>query len=206
MTRNSHVAGRTRETRKSSVATKTSTKPKNINPSQFVPDTRHMRGQKEVKACRPRPRALLEYSGYVTSPLLPWACSVRGFRLTKTSLSRAAGSNSKLPVKVSIQHAIDQAVRETRGADSSSDEEEFDPPATPGEPDLFYSFDAYASPAQGGDVLSAAVVLAIDKFETKQTEKLAREYEFIGLVDPDDLNEGYGGHDDGFELIEAVNY
>ncbi|KAM5468352.1 hypothetical protein MauCBS54593_005093 [Microsporum audouinii] len=181
MTRNSHVAGRTRETRKSSVATKTSTKPKNINPSQFVPDTRHMRGQKEVKACRPRPRALLEYSG-------------------------AAGSNSKLPVKVSIQHAIDQAVRETRGADSSSDEEEFDPPATPGEPDLFYSFDAYASPAQGGDVLSAAVVLAIDKFETKQTEKLAREYEFIGLVDPDDLNEGYGGHDDGFELIEAVNY
>ncbi|KDB26158.1 hypothetical protein H109_02037 [Trichophyton interdigitale MR816] len=181
MTRNSHVGNRSKETRKATATPKTGVKSKNTSTSDFVPNTRPMRGQKEVRVCRPRPKLLLKYSG-------------------------AAGSNSKVPVKVSIQHAINQAVRESRGAESSSDEEELDPPATPEGLDPLYSFDANSSPAQGGHILSAAVVQAVDKFETKQTEKLAREYEFVGLIDPEDFDEGYGGHEDGFELIEPVNY
>ncbi|KAF3480929.1 uncharacterized protein GIQ15_06276 [Arthroderma uncinatum] len=181
MTRSSHLTGRTRDARKAAAAFKASVKSKNVNMSQLVPSTRPMRGQKGTRVCRHRPRALLEYSGSPTS-------------------------QSKLPVKVSIRRALDEAVRETRGTESSSDEEEFDPTVTPEEPELFYSFDAHVSPAEGGHVLSAAVIRAVDKYETKQTEKLAREYEFIGVMDSNDLDEGYGGYDEGFELIEPVNY
>ncbi|EFR05438.1 hypothetical protein MGYG_08450 [Nannizzia gypsea CBS 118893] len=178
MTRNSHVS-RSKESRKAVAAPpKTSVKSKNTKVPEFMPNIRPVRGQKEVKVCRPRPKLLLEYSG-------------------------AAGSTSKVPVKVSIRHAIDQAVKETRGVESSSDEDEFDVPATPEGLDSLYSFDAYTSPDQGGHVLSAAVVRAVDQFETKQTEKLAREYEFVGLIDPEDLDEGYGGHDDGIRTYRA---
>ncbi|KAK2873653.1 hypothetical protein FQN49_002207 [Arthroderma sp. PD_2] len=181
MTRNSHLVGRTRDSRKAAATIKTSVKSKNVNMSQLVPGARPMRGQKVTRVCHHRPRPLLEYSG-------------------------AAICQSKIPVKVSIRRAIDEAVKESRGAESSSDEDEFDPTVTPENPELFYSFDAHVSPAQGGHVLSAAVIQAVDKFETKQTERLAREYEFVGLMDTTDLSEGYGGHDDGFELIEPVNY
>ncbi|KAK2808503.1 hypothetical protein FQN50_004712 [Emmonsiellopsis sp. PD_5] len=69
------------------------------------------------------------------------------------------------------------------------------------DPNIFYSFDAPTGPTAGRDVLGVAVARAVKKFETKETEKLVREYEFVAYED--DTNHSDGSiADDDYEFID----
>lgn len=86
-------------------------------------------------------------------------------------------------------------------SDSSAAEDVQEASAAP-EPDagITYSFDAPRGPKQGSEILSLAINKAVERFETKVTEKLVKdEYEVVGK-DAEVGNEGYMADDD-FELV-----
>ena len=87
-------------------------------------------------------------------------------------------------------------------SDSSSSEEVTEASAAP-EPDAgyTYSFDAARGPSRGSQILGLALAKAVDKFETKATEKLVKdEYEVVAKEN-DDAHTGYAADEDDFELI-----
>lgn len=69
---------------------------------------------------------------------------------------------------------------------------------------MFYSYDATTGPGQGEHILSFALSQAVERFETKETEKLVKEYEFVP-GDQDQDPDGYVADDDDFELIDRPN-
>lgn len=87
-------------------------------------------------------------------------------------------------------------------SDSSTDEDVKDASAAP-EPDadILYSYDAPRGPSQGGQILSMALAKAVEKFETKETEKLVKnEYEVVE-GEKEDHQEGYVADEDDFEWV-----
>ena len=87
------------------------------------------------------------------------------------------------------------------GSDSSSAEDVQEPSAAP-EPDagITYSFDAARGPTPRGEILSMAINKAVERFETKETEKLVKnEYDVVAKEE----DEAQGGYiaDDDFELV-----
>lgn len=86
-------------------------------------------------------------------------------------------------------------------SDSSAGEEDVKEASAAPQPDaeILYSYDATSGPHGGSQILSAAVTQAIERFEHQETEKLAKEYEFV------DGKDGYAADadDDGFEVIDA---
>ena len=86
-------------------------------------------------------------------------------------------------------------------SDSSADEDVIEASAAP-EPDadITYSYDATRGPRKGSQVLGAALAKAVEKFETKQTEKLvSEEYDVIDDND-EDVPTRHVAEDD-FEMI-----
>ncbi len=86
-------------------------------------------------------------------------------------------------------------------SDSSADEDVNEASAAP-EPDadITYSYDATRGPRKGSQVLGAALAKAVEKFETKQTEKLvSEEYDVIDDTE-EDVPTGHVA-DDGFEML-----
>jgi hypothetical protein len=86
-------------------------------------------------------------------------------------------------------------------SDSSADEDIREASAAP-EPDadITYSYDAQRGPGRGSQILSMALAQAVEKFETKETEKLIKnEYEVVGKES--EQADGYTADDDDFELI-----
>ena len=86
-------------------------------------------------------------------------------------------------------------------SDSSAEEDVKDASAAP-EPDadITYSFDAPRGPHRGSDILSMAINKAVERFETKATEKLVKdEYEVI-RKEVETRNEGYTADED-YELV-----
>ncbi|MCJ1254546.1 hypothetical protein MMC24_002361 [Lignoscripta atroalba] len=87
-------------------------------------------------------------------------------------------------------------------SDSSAEEEIKEASAAP-EPDagITYSFDAPRGPGKGSEILSMAIAKAVEKYETKATEKLVKdEYEVVGK-DYEVANEGYIADEDDFEMV-----
>ncbi len=87
-------------------------------------------------------------------------------------------------------------------SDSSAEEDVKDASAAP-EPDaeILYSYDAPCGPAEGGQILSMALAKAVEKFETKATEKLVKdEYEVIAK-EKEDNHDGYIADEDDYELV-----
>ncbi len=86
-------------------------------------------------------------------------------------------------------------------SDSSAGEEEIQEASAAPDPDadITFSYDAVRGPGGGSQILSMAVTQALERFENKETEKLAKEYEFV------DGKDGYtaDGDDDGFEIIDG---
>ncbi len=87
-------------------------------------------------------------------------------------------------------------------SDSSADEDVVEASAAP-EPDadVTYSYDASHGPRKGSQVLGAALAKAVDKFETKQTEKLVKdEYDVVDDKEEEVLGRNVAVEDD-FELL-----
>ena len=87
-------------------------------------------------------------------------------------------------------------------SDSSAEEDVREASAAP-EPDAgyTYSFDAPCGPGKGSEILGLALAKAVEKFETKATEKLVRdEYEVVAK-DKEEAHAGYAADEDEYELI-----
>ena len=71
--------------------------------------------------------------------------------------------------------------------------------------EIMYSYDATHGPGSGTDVLSNAVTKAVQRYENKVTEKLAKEYEFVD--NGKELADGYtaDADEDDFEMIDGAN-
>lgn len=67
--------------------------------------------------------------------------------------------------------------------DSSADEDVEHPSAAPApDADIAYSYDAPRGPSHGSQTLNYALDKAVERFETKETEKLVKnEYEVLDL-------------------------
>ena len=64
-----------------------------------------------------------------------------------------------------------------------------------------YSYDAPRGPGKGSQVLGIALAKAVEKFETKATEKLIKEeYEVVGS-EKEETHAGYTADGDDFELV-----
>ena len=91
---------------------------------------------------------------------------------------------------------------DTSISDSSAEEDVKEASGGP-EPDAgyTYSFDAPCGPSKGSQILGIALTKAVDKFETKATEKLIKEEYEVVAKEKEDAHTGYAADEDDFELI-----
>ena len=103
--------------------------------------------------------------------------------------------------KISRKHET-RFDNDTCTSDSSTEEDVKEASAAP-EPDAgyTYSYDAPRGPGKGSQVFGIALAKAVEKFETKATEKLIKEeYEVVGS-EKEETHAGYTADDDDFELV-----
>ncbi|KAL1962450.1 hypothetical protein VTN77DRAFT_9651 [Rasamsonia byssochlamydoides] len=104
--------------------------------------------------------------------------------------ARAARISLRCDVKEALSEtsdsSADEAVHESEAADDMTEED-----------DSLISYDM-----SGNNIFSAAVSRAVEKYETKVTENLVKEYEFVSK-DDGDCN-GYVADVDDFELVNHV--
>ena len=91
---------------------------------------------------------------------------------------------------------------ENSASDTSAEEDVREASAAP-EPDAgyTYSYDAPKGPGKGSQILGLAIAKAVEKYETKATEKLVNEEYEVVAKENEDERTGYGANEDGFELI-----
>lgn len=103
--------------------------------------------------------------------------------------------------KISRKHES-RFERDISSSDSSAEEDVMEASAAP-EPDAgyTYSYDAPRGPGKGSQILGIALAKAVEKFETKATEKLIKEeYEVVGKERGDEHTD-YAADEDDFELV-----
>ncbi|MCJ1405486.1 hypothetical protein MMC11_008714 [Xylographa trunciseda] len=91
---------------------------------------------------------------------------------------------------------------DNNNSDSSAEEDVKEASAAP-VPDagITYSFDAPRGPGKGSEILTMAINKAVERFETKVTEKLVKdEYEVVAK-EAEPSHDDYTAEDDDFELI-----
>jgi hypothetical protein len=105
--------------------------------------------------------------------------------------------------RISLHHDI-QEILDTGTSDSSSGEEVEEPVAVEKDPKVII-VDEDENPipyeVSGETILSDAVNKAVEKYETKETEKLVKEYEIVSHES--EMGTGYLADDD-FELVDHV--
>jgi hypothetical protein len=105
--------------------------------------------------------------------------------------------------RISLHHDI-QEILDTGTSDSSSGEEVEEPVAVEKGPEvIIVDEDENSIPYEvsGQTILSDAVNKAVEKYETKETEKLVKEYEIVSHES--EMGTGYLADDD-FELVDHV--
>lgn len=115
--------------------------------------------------------------------------------------------NASCKVVTSARKISRRVVDDTSGpSDSSAAENDiweaheiWEAPIPEPDAEIAYSFDAVRGPGGGSQILSVAVTQALERFENKETEKLAKEYEFV---------DGYAADadDDEFEIIDNASF
>ncbi|CAA9966666.1 hypothetical protein PTMSG1_10025 [Pyrenophora teres f. maculata] len=89
---------------------------------------------------------------------------------------------SSYPGHMKARTALNKDMAYASG-DSSADED-VDHPSTAPDADIAYSYDAQRGPSHGSQILNAALEKAVERFETKETEKLVKnEYEVLNIDD-----------------------
>jgi hypothetical protein len=118
--------------------------------------------------------------------------------------NKSAGQKTTMAHKVFRNEVLDTGVGTS---DSSAGEEDLREASAAPVPDaeIMYSYDATHGPGSGTDVLSNAVTKAVQRYENKVTEKLAKEYEFVD--NGKELADGYtaDADEDDFEMIDGAN-
>lgn len=123
-----------------------------------------------------------------TTPVTPLSSKV------KTAVRRSTFTHSRKP-QIRLNADIS-------ASDSSAEEDVQEASAAPA-PDagITYSYDAVRGPGHGSEILSLAINKAVERFETKVTEKLVKdEYEVVGK-ETNVGNDGYMADEDEFELV-----
>lgn len=105
-------------------------------------------------------------------------------------------------VKTAFRHEVIDELG-SGPSDSSAEEDIKEASAAP-QLDIMYSYDAAHGPGRGSQILGMALARAVEKFETKETEKLVKEYEFVGKEN-DAIGDGYVADDDDFEIIDRAS-
>lgn len=92
-------------------------------------------------------------------------------------------------------------------SDDSSADEDVDHPSTAPDAEIAYSFDATRGPSHGSQILNRALEQAIERFETKETDKLIKnEYEVLD-IDAEALSprpkRKVAAEDEEYEFVDA---
>ncbi|KAJ4376441.1 hypothetical protein N0V83_001725 [Neocucurbitaria cava] len=91
--------------------------------------------------------------------------------------------------------------------DSSADED-VEHPSTAPDAEIAYSFDATRGPSHGSQILNHALEQAIERFETKETDKLIKnEYEVLDIDAEEALSPRHrrtvAAEDEEYEFVDA---
>ena len=129
----------------------------------------------------------------------------RNFSTMKQSEKRkVTAQNATVARKAFRSEVLDTAIG---SSDSSAGEEDAGDASAAPVPDveIMYSYDATHGPGKGTDVLSHAVIKAVQRYETKVTEKLVKEYEFVD--NGREFADGYfaDADEDDFEMIDHTS-
>ncbi|EER28553.1 hypothetical protein CPC735_064260 [Coccidioides posadasii C735 delta SOWgp] len=159
--------------------------------------------QKAKWARGSRPGMGQPWEGYTTvRPVLPLAKSKVDRKAHIVTLKRQA-IPSKNP-RSHLRSVYYEDMREASDLSDTLDDMGSGPsPSSPaGDVDVFYSFDARTGPRAGEHLLSVALERAVERFETKETEKLVREYDFVD--ERESTDGGYAANDDDYEFIDRA--
>jgi hypothetical protein len=95
----------------------------------------------------------------------------------------------------------------TSASDESSADEDVEHPSAAPAPDaeIAYSYDAPRGPSHGSQILNYALEKAVERFETKETEKLVKnEYEVLDIDDDTPRTKRrVAPEDEEYEFIDA---
>lgn len=125
------------------------------------------------------------------------------FRLSSSLLRRyVQGNLNRLEreAKFVLRHDVDEILTQgvsDSSADETTDVTQADEPIQSLENDALFSFEA-----SGNGIFSSAVSKAVENFETKETEKLVKEYEFV--LEEHEPSTGYVADEDDFEIVGHV--
>ncbi|KAL8964105.1 MAG: hypothetical protein Q9183_004699 [Haloplaca sp. 2 TL-2023] len=127
----------------------------------------------------------------------------RPAKAARAASARAAKREGEWSTKKAAKSTRKDDTRFDRGTSDSSAEEDIREASAAPEPDagIAYSYDAAHGPNNGGHILSLALAKAVEKYETKVTEKLVMDDYEVVEKEEDDASVGYAEEDGDFEFI-----
>lgn len=128
--------------------------------------------------------------------------SSRGSRYLKSNNEHNLNQIAR-QAKTTLRHDVNEVLT-SDDVDFSSDYSPSTDDSLAGSPEDDDENSLLSYDISGHTVLSDAVNKAVEHYETKETEKITKDYEFVSHENDDDGIHGYVDGDD-FEFIDSVN-